>query len=167
MDDDKSLKYTFSQAVTSQAEQDEIDPRTSVFKEKLRSTVQSFEQCRSLVLELSMFSPNEEADDISTQDLQYLTVDYRIAELLLKSYDDARLAALRRSSQLLESFLDRLDQYGLLVAADRKLFERFKESRSSFSLISTANVEERRRLKISRFQEEKALKQKMEVSSPV
>jgi immunoglobulin-binding protein 1 len=94
---------------------------------------------------------------------RYLTVDYTLAELKTRSYGEDRLQALKQSSELLESFLTRLDHYGLLNSTDRKLYERFLESRGSFRVISSTNPEDKRKIKIGRFQEEKSLKQKLEV----
>jgi len=86
-----------------------------------------------------------------------------LAELLTKSYGEDRKSSLRESSQLLEDFLTRLDQYALLNGSDRKLYERYLEQRSTFRIISSSNPEEKRKIKIGRFQEERALKQKLEV----
>ena len=69
--------------------------------------------------------------------------------------------------QLYEAFLSRLDNYGILSDQNRKLYERFLESRSSFQLASTSNVEERRKVKVARFQQEKSLKAKLEVCESV
>jgi immunoglobulin-binding protein 1 len=161
---DTSLRQTFDQVKQKQQELDNLDPQSAAFKHVLQSAIQSLERCQKLIVDLSVFSPNEELEDVSTQNMQYLTVEYLLAELLLKSYDHNRLASLRRSSRLLESFLERLYQYSMISTSDRKLFERFQENRSNFSLLSTSNAEERRKVKISRFQEEKQLKKKLEVS---
>jgi immunoglobulin-binding protein 1 len=91
-------------------------------------------------------------------------VDYTLAELKNRSYGNDRLAALKQSSELLENFLTNVDHYGLLTSTDRKLYERYLESRTSFRVISSTNPEEKRKIKIGRFQEEKTLKQKLEVS---
>jgi immunoglobulin-binding protein 1 len=64
---------------------------------------------------------------------------------------------------LFEDFLSRLDNYGILSAENRKLYERFMEDRLSFQLASSANAEERRKVKVARFQQEKSLKAKLEV----
>lgn len=50
------------------------------------------------------------------------------------------------------------------MPADRRLYERYLEERLSFRVISSNNPEEKRKIKIRRFQEEKALKQKLEVN---
>jgi immunoglobulin-binding protein 1 len=65
--------------------------------------------------------------------------------------------------QLFEDFLGKLDSYGILSAENRKLYERFMEDRLSFQLASSANAEERRNVKVARFQQEKRLKAKLEV----
>ena len=86
-----------------------------------------------------------------------------IADLYIKSYSATREATLRAALGLLESFLERLDQYNLLSRADRELFERFQEDKSTFRLVTKDNAEERRKSKISRFQEEKVLKAELQV----
>ena len=65
----------------------------------------------------------------------------------------------------MDLFLARLDQYRILSSTDQTLYERFRENKSAFSLVRSANAEERRKIKISRFQEEKALKSKLQYLS--
>lgn len=160
---DLSLRQSFDQLKQKRQDLDDLDPRSASFKDIQRQAIQGLERCQKLIAELSVFSPNEELEDVSTQSMQYLTVDYLLAELLLRSYDHNRLGSLRRSSRLLESFLERLYQYAMLSTADTRLFERFQENRSAFTLLSTSNAEERRKVKISRFSEEKQLEKKLEV----
>ena len=160
---DRSPKAAFASAKLHQKDIGSLDPRSDTAKEAVRSTITDLEQCQKLLQTASVFSHNEDLEDITTESLQYLTVEYLLAELLLRTYDSDRLAALRRSSQLLEAFLERLDHYGMLSKPDTELYERYTESRASFSLLATSNLEDKRRLKVARFQEEKALKQKLEV----
>ena len=159
---DRSLREIYVEARAQKDQLDDLDPRSSAFKETLQATIRDLEQCQKLIDDLSIFSPNEDLEDLSTQSVQYLTVDYLMAELLQKSYDGNRLAALQRVSTLLDKFLTRLDQYSMLSADERKLFERYQETKAGFSLLP-ANPEDRRKLKIKRFQEEKDLKKKLEV----
>lgn len=84
--------------------------------------------------------------------------------MLLKSYEGDRQAMLTRASGFFDGFLSKLDQYSILSANDKKLFEQFQETPSAFTLASSTNAEERRRVKVARFQEEKALKTRLEVS---
>ena len=86
-----------------------------------------------------------------------------LAELLLKSYGSDRSRTLQNVLQLFETFLSRLDNYGILSAENRKLYERFMEHKTSFQLAPSTNIEERRRVKVARYQQEKSLKAKLEV----
>ncbi|KIV87405.1 hypothetical protein PV11_02953 [Exophiala sideris] len=157
-----SLKELYNDAKTHQDGLDSLDPRSSAFKTTLQSIIDNLQRCQELVQQLSLFSTNEEVEDISTQDLQYLLVDYELAETKTRAYDNDRQSSLRESSRLLEGFLSRVDQYGLLEGSDRKLYERFIDQRSSFRIVSSTNPEDKRKIKIARFQQEKSLKQKLE-----
>ena len=101
----------------------------------------------------------------STNCHRYLAVEYLLGELLLKSYDGDRRRSLREASRLLDGFLTRLDQYDILSASDKKVYEQFQESPNSFTLAASNNAEERRRVKVARFQEEKVLKTRLEVNT--
>jgi len=69
-----SLKELFNNAKTSQDELDSLDPRSAAYKKTLQSTIDSLQRCRRLVQQLSLFSTNEDVEDISTQDLQFVTM---------------------------------------------------------------------------------------------
>ena len=47
------------------------DSTAATYHENLRSAITVFEECRSLTERMSLFSPNETEDDISSSDLQY------------------------------------------------------------------------------------------------
>jgi hypothetical protein len=66
-----SLSALFKQAKDQQDDLESLDPRTAQFKDTLQSIIHSLELCRQLIQQLSLFSTNEEVEDISTQDLQY------------------------------------------------------------------------------------------------
>ena len=160
---EKSLPDLFNSAKAKQDSLDEHENRSATFQDILQIAIQELQQCSQLLEQLSLFSINEELEDVSTRNLQYLTVPYLLSELLLRSYDDRRLTSLGRASQLLEDFLTRLDHYRMLSKSDQGLFERFIQQRKSFSVISSSSPDEKRRIKIARFQEEKALRQKLQV----
>jgi immunoglobulin-binding protein 1 len=63
-----SLRELYSSA---KSKQEEIDSGSATHQEILQSAISAFEECRSLVAKLVVFSSNEEVEDISTQDLQY------------------------------------------------------------------------------------------------
>lgn len=64
-----SLRELFSSA---KAKQEELGSGAAGQQEEmLQSTISAFEECRNLISKLAIFSPNEEIEDISTQNLQY------------------------------------------------------------------------------------------------
>lgn len=95
---------------------------------------------------------------------RFLTVDYLLAEVLQRSSTADRESILRRALSEYEKYLTRLDEYELLSPADKKLFERYLENPSAFTLASTNDAANRREVKVARFRQEKELKQKLEVS---
>lgn len=133
------------------------------FQHILQAAIQLYEECVDVAARLSLFSPNESLEDISTVDLPYLDLHYRIADLVLRLHDhDQRHANLLRAQGNYVKFLGQLENYAILSADDVKLFERYQDSPNTFSTASTADVAARRDTKIRRFKEEKALAQKLE-----
>lgn len=65
-----SLRELFKDAKKSQDELEGLDPRSGHFKSTLQSILDKLQRCRKLIQQLSLFSTNEEVEDISTQDLQ-------------------------------------------------------------------------------------------------
>ncbi|PGH14120.1 hypothetical protein AJ79_03237 [Helicocarpus griseus UAMH5409] len=131
----------------------------------LSDVIAEFEECQRRIAQLSLFSSNESLEDITTGDLQYLTVDYILADLLQRSYDADRIKSLQRSRDEYEKYLESLDQYDLLSSDDKKLYERYTDNPGSFSLAPLNDAAARRNIKVSRFREEKELKQRLEYLS--
>lgn len=98
---------------------------------------------------------------------RYLTLEYLLADLLQRSYSSDREALLRRSLENYEGYLSHMDDYGLLNDSNRKLYERYTSKPTSFSLTPVNDPATRREAKVSRFREEKELKQKLEVRDTV
>ncbi|RMJ28521.1 pathway regulator TapA [Aspergillus sp. HF37] len=139
------------------------DTTTDRYRSDVDSTIANFAECQRLVSLLSLFSSNESLEDIATADLQYLTVDYLLADLLQRSYTADREAILRRAFEQYEKFLARLDDYNLLSDSDRTLYERCAANPSAFSLTPSNDAGTRREVKVNRLKEEKELKQRLEV----
>lgn len=70
---DNSLKELFLRTKSQQDELELLEPQSVAFKTSLQSIIDNLEQCRLLIQKLSIFSSNEEVEDISTNDLQYET----------------------------------------------------------------------------------------------
>jgi hypothetical protein len=94
---------------------------------------------------------------------RYLTLEYHLAELLQRAPSSDRESALRNALEQYENFLSRVAEYGLLSGGDKKLFDQYLANPSSFTLAPVNDAAARRDIKVTRFREEKELKQKLEV----
>ncbi|KAI9884829.1 MAG: Dicer-like protein 1 [Watsoniomyces obsoletus] len=132
------------------------------YPEHLRAAISAYEECRRAVERLALFSPNESVEDISSRDLQYLVIDFHIAELTSRIPRVDRRTTLRDARARYDKFLRLLDAYGLLEGDDKRLYERFQEAPDSFSTATMTDPAARRDTKIARYRQEKALKDKLE-----
>ncbi|KAK2746362.1 hypothetical protein FQN57_003244 [Myotisia sp. PD_48] len=164
-DSPESLQSLFKSAKAHKKALEVAETNSPAFHEQFSFAVSALEQCQNLITQVSLFSPNESIDDVTTGDLQFLTLHYLLAELLQRSFGNDRLDILRRTRLEYEKFLELVDQYGILSDSDKKLYERYLESPDSFSLTPTNDPATRRQVKITRYQEEKELKQKLEYLS--
>jgi hypothetical protein len=92
-----------------------------------------------------------------------MTLEYHLAELMQRVATSDREAALKRALEQYEKYLMRLDEYLLLSGGDKKLFEQYIANPTSFTLAPANDAAARREIKVTRFREEKELKQKLEV----
>ncbi|KAI1458032.1 TAP42-like family protein [Annulohypoxylon moriforme] len=134
------------------------------YQEDLAEALKLYHECIQIINKISLFSSNEELEDIATSDLPYLLVNYRIAELLQKASTPTplgRKTALKTTREAYERFLHLLDNYSILSSSDSKLFAEYNEDPEAFSTISTADPAARRNAKIANFKMEKDLKNKL------
>lgn len=95
-----------------------------------------------------------------------MSINYHLADLIQKVFTpdiSERKAQILQSRARYELFLKLLDSYDMLSKRDAKLFETYNEDKQNFSTVSATDAAARRDVKISRFREEKELKQKLEV----
>ena len=124
---------------------------------------------------LSLFSPNDTLEDISTKDLIYLLVPFVSAEVKgrLKTIDrEERISVLREtqvqsntscSPRLVNDtfqqdymrFLQYLDNYGIVTEDERTLYEQPKSN--------VLDASRRREIKIRQYQKEKDLRSRIDV----
>lgn len=107
---------------------------------------------------------NQEVYQILTKNCRYLLINYRLAELIVRVSHIDRKNILQRGREAFEKYLSLLDHYEILSSADRRLYQTYIESPSTFSTISTTDPNARREAKIANFKLEKELKSKLEVS---
>lgn len=92
-----------------------------------------------------------------------MSLEYHLAELMQRGATSDRESVLKRALEHYEKYLMRLDEYMLLPAGDKKLFEQYLANPTSFTLAPSNDAAARREIKVNRFREEKELKQKLEV----
>lgn len=68
-----SLRGLFSKAEKAREElSSSYEPNSPTFQEKLGATIATYEECLKIAEQVSLFSPNESLEDISSTDLQYI-----------------------------------------------------------------------------------------------
>lgn len=92
-----------------------------------------------------------------------MTLHYHLAELVQREASAGRESVLRRALHHYETYLTQLDEYELLSAGNKKLFEQYMANPSTFTLAPMNDAAARRDVKVKRFREEKELKQQLEV----
>jgi immunoglobulin-binding protein 1 len=69
----QSLRALFSSAERARQElASSYEANSPTFQENLRKTIATYEECLKLSKQISLFSPNESLEDISSGDLQYV-----------------------------------------------------------------------------------------------
>ncbi|KAF1955996.1 type 2A phosphatase-associated protein 42 [Byssothecium circinans] len=165
-DEPKSIRALFTTAERLRNDlSNAYDSNHPAYQENLTNAIATYESCLTLADQVSLFSPNESLDDVSSSDIQYMSIAYYLADLVLKtkSTDIAeRKKNLLRARNYYELFFKLLDSYDVLTRSDAKLWEAYLEAKDQFSTASTRDAAARRETKIARFREEKELKKKIE-----
>ncbi|KAJ4300380.1 Type 2A phosphatase-associated protein 42 [Collariella sp. IMI 366227] len=168
MDDEpRSLKAIFAEAESKRLalETTPFPPNSSEYADTVASAVKLYQDCLNFIDALSIFSPNESLEDLSTTDLPLLLTNYHLAELAQKlpsssPQDRKRLLADARGAY--QRYLHLLDTYDILLPQYKKLLEQYTDAPTTFSTISVSDPSARRDAKINNFKAEKNLKTKLE-----
>ena len=160
-----SIRTLFSTAKRLRKQLDSLESTNQAYQDGLREAISALEECRKLADDVSLFSPNETEEDVSSGDLQYLSIDYFLGDLIPRLTFADRKTLLQKTQDAYDRYLGRLDNYDMLSKEDRKLYERYLDNKDVFSLLTSPDASIRRGTKIARFKQEKDLKQKLEVRS--
>ncbi|KAI5868280.1 TAP42-like family protein [Durotheca rogersii] len=140
------------------------DATLDQYREDLAQALELYQECTRIISNISLFSPNEGLEDISTSDIPYLLVNYHVAELLQKvtaPSPQERKTTLNAAREAYERFLHLLDDYSILSAADRKQFSEYNDHPATFSTFGAADPAGRRNIKIANYKAEKELRAKL------
>ena len=71
MESEANIRTLFASAKSARNDLEKSpDPTSTLYQENLQSAISALEQCRQIADRISLFSPNETEDDISSGDLQ-------------------------------------------------------------------------------------------------
>jgi immunoglobulin-binding protein 1 len=163
----RSLQEVFTEAESKRSQLASLpfDPSpTGRYQETLSASIAAYQECLKIADQVSLFSPNESLEDISTKDLQYLLLYQALADVVLKVASADRKATLKAAQNYYERFLRQLDSYDTLSPGDAKLYERFLEDRDGFSAIpTTGDAFARRDAKVARYRDGVAMRESLQV----
>ncbi|KAJ7286192.1 TAP42-like protein [Mycena rebaudengoi] len=123
----------------------------------IRSSLADLKSLSARILGLSLFSPNEILEDISTRDLVYLLVPFALAEVqgrVRATENDERIILLTQSQKYLTEFISHLENYEIIPENERTL-----HTQDPAKIRDPAS---RRELKIKQYQREKDLRARIE-----
>ena len=84
MEEGRTLKEEFDSAtkqLNSLKSLSGIPATDPAFQTAVNETIKSFQRCEKLVYSLSLYSDNESVDDIATNDIKYLAVNYLLGQV--------------------------------------------------------------------------------------
>jgi hypothetical protein len=166
MAEPQSIKSLFSSAEQQRkAIEASWDSTSPSYQTSVSAALSSYQTCQELVDRHALFSPNETLEDITSSDLQYLLINFHIAELTQRISHPQRTAILQRARDAYEKFLALLDSYGVLGKSDKQLYEAYMEDPRTFAVVRSTDPAKKREGKIEGFKREKEIKGKLEVSS--
>lgn len=165
MDQGRTLKQEFEHASSLAASLKSFAgrPDSPEYQAIVAESLKSFNKCKEFIYRLSLYSDNEGRDDIATNDIKYLSVEYYMGQLTEKSQRLARLDTIKLAIDFYFQYLKDLRNYGLL---DNILSKRIQETLSSGKLtlrdVRPTDPSAMRAEKIERFKKSKELQQRIE-----
>ncbi|KAH6856642.1 TAP42-like protein [Chaetomium sp. MPI-CAGE-AT-0009] len=168
MDDEpRSLKAVFADAESKRLalSNSPFAPNSTQYTDTVSLAVKLYRDCLTLISALSIFSPNESLEDLSTSDLPFLLINFHLAEITQKlpsSSPQERKRTLSAARDAYERYLHLLDSYDLLSPIHKKALEQYTDAPTTFSTVSASDPEARRNAKIANFKTEKELRTKLE-----
>ncbi|KAF9526959.1 serine/threonine protein phosphatase PP2A-associated protein [Crepidotus variabilis] len=126
-------------------------------KDIITNCLNDLKTIHTRIIDLSIFSPNETLDDISSKDLVYLSVPYTFSEVQsrLKTTDRTqRLNNVLQVETYAQNFIGLLEKYNVVPEEEQKLYGKNATKVSDFA--------KKRQLKIDQFKKEKDIKARLE-----
>ncbi|KDQ61168.1 hypothetical protein JAAARDRAFT_191276 [Jaapia argillacea MUCL 33604] len=155
---DLPLPALFQRALSSVSQSVSLPTIDDSTQALISSSLSDLNTLASRITALSLFSPNETVEDVSTRDLVFLFVPFVMAEVegRVRTLEmEERLSRLLRSQRLLQSFVEMLERYDIVPESERSLYETHASS--------ITDPAKRRETKIKQYKQEKEIRSKIEV----
>ncbi|KKF96189.1 putative protein C63.05 [Ceratocystis platani] len=159
-----SLKTLFANAEERKLSIASLQYNTPEWTAAYTEALQGFTDCLRLSRDMALFSSNETIDDLATADLPFLSIQYHLAEITLKTAfttPEARVGVVRKARDEFEAFLTQMDHYDLLGVQYAEQYLRFLDDRDKFSAIDARDPAARRDAKMASFAAEKQIRQRL------
>ncbi|VEU21009.1 DEKNAAC101971 [Brettanomyces naardenensis] len=160
-------------AITGNAEDFHRDANRKIFVQKYSALLGQLKKLDSKVEQMHLFSSNESLDDISTENLKFLSIHYHMARFIQQfggfgndgtPDKKARLASLLEVNNLFMSYLHRTQDYNIIDKKQSDLLDSLKDSyHPELSEIEVKDPVMRRQSKIENYKKEKAFREALEV----
>jgi immunoglobulin-binding protein 1 len=161
-----SLKDLFNDALVLKESLGSLRPSSAEYRENLSKTVALLEQCKDLVDRMGLYSTNETSEDLSTNDIRYLSVNFHLASVVDRVFSEEtskRLATIKRAAELHFCYLIELNSYKILPKSiASKIQEAIETDKSNFPRLQSSNAVDKRAEKIELFKLERSLEQKLD-----
>ena len=169
-----STRTLFENAETKRRAVERSDePATSpAYQKLLDKALSQYTRAIEQAAAVSLFSPNEAAEDLNTAALPYLLAEFHVAELVQRTplppgaAPTARLRVLHRARAAYDRFLALVDGYGLVGPPYDRLLDRYRDDEDAFSVVAAgggADAAAKREAKIASYRAEKQLKMRLEI----
>ncbi|KAF9013998.1 TAP42-like protein [Cyathus striatus] len=152
-----SLPDLFARSLTTASKAANLLTIEDETQELIKSSLRDLNAIRSHIVGLSLFSPNETLEDISTRDLVYLLVPYVFSEVqgrVRTTERQERMVSLIEAVKYMKDFVSLLETYEVVPEDERKLY--FK---SSTTIVDPGR---RRELKINQYKKQKELRARID-----
>ncbi|KAG7092778.1 hypothetical protein E1B28_009101 [Marasmius oreades] len=153
-----SLPQLFARSLASASKSLGLPNIEDEAQELVQSSLQDLLSLQSRITGLSLFSPNETLEDISTRELVYLLLPFVLSEVqgrVRTTEREDRLESLEKSQKYLKAFLGLLENYQIVPEDEVALYQQNSSS--------VTNPASRRELKIKQYQKEKDLRARIQV----
>ncbi|KAH3668212.1 hypothetical protein OGAPHI_001966 [Ogataea philodendri] len=158
-----SVRYSEALKQVEKLDSSSLRKDSTAYKEELHEVLNSLNTVKKSIQENSLFSVNEEIDEVSTSNIRLLGIDYYIATTIGNTVVN-REEMLKTANGLFLQFLYTLENYGVLEKSQTAKLDGFTSSYSpKIEELRSNDAVRRRQDKIDDFKREREFREKLKV----